>query len=150
MSDGRHKSNKWLWRQMEDDEPITTTLATAENTLDELESGAKLTTAALQTPSRDHQIRERGFAGGLVQRPHMDALLSAGYAAIYREIEKLMEKSAREKDPLTATETKQLESYLKLIRTLGMEERDQREADKFGEMTEKQLRAIVNGEVTDE
>lgn len=144
MSDERHKSMRFLWRRKEDDAPEEVTLAKENNTLEELSGGA-ISEDMVKAKSLNAQVLERGFAGGLVERPHMDALLSTGYLVIYKQLQKLLEKSLREEE-LSATETKQLDSYLKLVRTLGMEERDQRAADELSKLSDDELKAIALGQ----
>lgn len=84
-----------------------------------------------------------GFAPGMVKKPHVDALLNRGYNTIYNELERLFLKSTHE-DGLTATETKQFAEYIKTLKMMASEEREQRKADRIEDMTHDELRELAS------
>ncbi len=135
-----------IWREMQPDpeeQEASVKPLEAHSNMSKLVGGT-ISPEMVKASSLDKAVLERGLAGGLVEKPHMDALLSTGYFIIYKNLVYLLEKSLREK--LDATETRQLESYLKLVRTLGQEERDQRTADGLAAASNEELRKIVDGE----
>ena len=82
-------------------------------------------------------LREGGTYN-LVEKPHIDALLTQGYVIIYNELERLFIKSQTD-EGLSSTESKMFEGYVKSIRALATEEREQREADKADKMADDEL-----------
>lgn len=101
---------------------------------------------AVKRDSQNLALVRVGTGGKLVERPHMDALLNASYSLIAIELDKLIKKSLDGDEPLSPTETRQMESYMKLIRTLGQEERDQRTADKMSDLENKDLLKTIFGD----
>jgi hypothetical protein len=96
--------------------------------------------------------RPKGLSEGgrynLVEKPHIDALLSTGYVIIYNELERLYLKS-QTNEGLTPTESKMFAEYVKATRQLATEEREQRAADKADSMMDDELieaaMAVITG-----
>lgn len=90
---------------------------------------------------RPKGLREGG-SYNLVEKPHIDALLSTGYIIIYNELERLYLKSQTD-EGLTPTESKMFAEYVKATRQLATEEREQRAADKADSMMDDELMAAA-------
>lgn len=103
-----------------------------------------LTEASLRGKGDNTQaILARGFAPGLVRKPHIDSILHRAYYVIHNEIERLVQKS--ELEGLSATEAKMLEGYVNSLKKLASEERAQRAADRVERMTDEELEAELFG-----
>ena len=89
-------------------------------------------------------ILRRGFASGLVKRPHMDSLLTASYSIIMMQLDKLLDRAIKGEE-LSSTEARTLGEYVKAIRALGQEEREQRRADNVSDMSDSALLKKLGG-----
>jgi len=131
-----------------EDEPASTQPLDSTGKMDKL-TGVAIRVEDVKGEHVAHGILKRGFASGLVKRPHMDSLLTAGYSIVMTQLDSLMDKAARGV-VLTPTETKQLAEYVKMIRQMGQEEREQRLADKVSDLSDDALLERLQGTLSEE
>lgn len=86
-------------------------------------------------------VLAKGFAPGLVRKPHIDGIMNSAYIILHQELERLLAKSQRE--GLTATEAQTLERYISSLKKLASEEREQRTADRLEDMSDEELQKAV-------
>lgn len=110
--------------------------------LSKLSTGTTITQMLVKGKDETALILKRGFEGGLVERPHMDSLLTASYNIVMTQLDKLLARVATG-EVLDSTEARTLGEYVKMIRQLGSEEREQRRADKMNEMSDKDLYKVL-------
>lgn len=80
----------------------------------------------------------RGVAPLTRLKPHLGRMMAEGYSVIDMELRRLREKAESGK-PLTPSETRQLEVYLKGLSQLAREEREQERRNPIEDLADEEL-----------
>lgn len=88
------------------------------------------------------RFRRAGGPGTIVRKPHVDALLSSGYVAVWEELKRLQEKSTGE--GLDEDEIRRLGKLVDSFAKLHKVEIDQSKQETYDELSNEELLALAD------